>query len=63
MVAFLDLVEVVLILSSISDVALSVVENVVIVPRRVCTHTQAHTVSKTDTFRLYTHTNGSITLQ
>ena len=51
MVAFLDLVEVVLILSSISDVALSVVENVVIVPRRVCTHTQAHTVSKTDTFR------------
>ena len=56
MVAFLDLVEVVLILSSISDVALSVVENVVIVPRRVCTHTQAHTVSKqTLSDTLYSH--------
>ena len=51
MVAFLDLVEVVLILSSISDVALSVVENVCNRPQ-TSLHPYTGTYSvKTDTFR------------
>ena len=60
MVAFLDLVEVVLILSSISDVALSVGENVVIVLRRVYT-IYRHTECQNRHFQNHcTHTNGNI---